>query len=214
MNERDPRSVKVTKRVTFREPIACIMGESPVSTELSMSDETGPCKDPNKRQKSSNDPEASLGPKEESKIEQMRVISNEEKEEEERYGVSTELTLFTDPWTIKKALTPNDLDYLNSLSLNASTVESHIMRFLHENDQRKVHGSGLVVNVYDHDTHSMHKLLLKKWSTDQTYALYNGWRMGFVRRRSLKDGDEIGMYWDRSDSNLHFRVLSRAPTFQ
>lgn len=236
MNERDPRSLKVTPRVTFREPEKVIMemhptsasktrrlldvgssensGESSVSTELCLYDETWPCENPDKRKMSRNDPEGSRGSKENSntELERMRMISNEEKEEEERYGVSTGLTLFADPWTIKKALTTNDLSHLNSLFLNVSTVENHILKYLHENDQRKVHGSGLTVNVFDHDTHSMHKMLLKIWSKSQIYALNAGWRMNFVRIRSLKNEDEIGMYWDPSDSKLHFRLLSRAPT--
>lgn len=34
--------------------------------------------------------------------------------------------------------------------------------------------------------------------------------MYFVRRRGLRKGDEVGLFWDRFASRLNFRVLSRA----
>jgi len=45
----------------------------------------------------------------ERKIARMRNLSYQEKAEDEWYGVSTELTLFKDPWIIKKVLTTSDL---------------------------------------------------------------------------------------------------------
>ncbi|CAF1820383.1 hypothetical protein HID58_059242 [Brassica napus] len=68
----------------------------------------------------------------------MRLLSSEEREEEQQYGVSTELNLFTDPWTIKKELTITDISYLNHLLLNTSTIHHHILRYLPECDRKIV----------------------------------------------------------------------------
>ncbi|WZZ49598.1 hypothetical protein YC2023_049705 [Brassica napus] len=126
----------------------------------------------------------------------MRLLSSEEREEEQQYGVSTELNLFTDPWTIKKELTITDISYLNHLLLNTSTIHHHILRYLPECDRKIVQeGWAFAVDVYDHDTDSTHQMLLRK--CDQV--------------RALKIEDEIGMFWDPFDSKLHFSVLPREP---
>ncbi|CAG7874691.1 unnamed protein product [Brassica rapa] len=142
----------------------------------------------------------------------MRLLSNEEREEEQQYGVSTELNLFTDPWTIKKELTITDISYLNHLLLNTSTIHHHVLRYLPECDRKIVQeGWPLAVDVYDHDTDSTHQMLLRKRSKCLYYVLTGGWFVDFVCRRALKIEDEIGMFWDRFDSTLHFSVLSREP---
>ncbi|EFH41771.1 hypothetical protein ARALYDRAFT_917505 [Arabidopsis lyrata subsp. lyrata] len=112
-----------------------------VSTTLCLSS----CKNPKRKMNSDDDPKVSCRPsdykltKEERKIARMRNLSNEEKAEDEWYGISTELTLF------KRSL--------------------------------------------DHQ---------------------EGWRMYFVRRRGLRKGDKIGLFWDRFASRLHFRVHGAA----
>ncbi|RID61926.1 hypothetical protein BRARA_E01033 [Brassica rapa] len=142
----------------------------------------------------------------------MRLLSNEEREEEQQYGVSTELNLFTDPWTIKKELTITDISYLNHLLLNTSTIHHHVLRYLPECDRKIVQeGWPLAVDVYDHDTDSTHQMLLRKRTKCLYYVLTGGWFVDFVCRRALKIEDEIGMFWDRFDSTLHFSVLSREP---
>ncbi|KAF8046884.1 hypothetical protein N665_3361s0002 [Sinapis alba] len=188
-------------------PVSASETDSDVSTILCLYDPTWP--------KSSDDAKIPCGPFTEEKepsLMKLKLLSNEGREEEEQYGVSTELTLFTDPWTIKKKLTISDRSSQNRLLLNARTVESHLLRYLPEYYQKMVHEGWLTVKVYDHDTYSTHYMLLTKLSNRGSYVLSGGWFTDFVTRRALKKKDEIGMYWDRSDPKLHFCVLSRAPT--
>lgn len=183
------------------------------STKLCLYDNTWPCGNPNKRKRNStDDSEVSCKlTKEERNIARIRFLSNEEREEEERYEVSTELTLFIDPWTIKKVLTTSDLGQLSRLLLQTSPVQDHIIKYFNKDDQNSLQeGLPITFNVYDHDTDSTHELFLKRWATLRCYVLNGGWRMYFVRRRGLRKGDEIGLFWDRFASRLHFRVLSRA----
>ncbi|KAG7564010.1 DNA-binding pseudobarrel domain superfamily [Arabidopsis suecica] len=190
--------------------------KSLVSTTLCLSS----CENPNKRKMNTNDdtkvscrPSDDKSTNEERKIKRMRYLSNEEKAEEEWYGVSTELTLFKDPWIIKKELTNSDLGQLSRLLLHTGPIEDHIIKYLNNDDKNNVQeGLGITVDVYDHDTDSTFELILKRWTTLNSYVLNGGWRMYFIRRRGLRKGDKIGLFWDRFASRLHFRVLSRAST--
>ncbi|CAL9235424.1 unnamed protein product [Arabidopsis halleri] len=180
--------------------------ESLVSLDLCLYDKTWP-HDPNVAY---NKPTS----EEKMNLAWMKTKSNKARKEEERYNVSTELTLLTvaDPWTLKKVMTKCSLGHLKRLVLKESFVHIHILRNLPVDDQMMVQeGSGLPVDVYDHDTDSTHKLLLKKWAKCPRFVLLGGWHRCFVTRRGLKKGDLIGMYWDRSESKIHFCVLSRAP---
>ncbi|XP_010517815.1 PREDICTED: B3 domain-containing protein At2g33720-like [Camelina sativa] len=142
----------------------------------------------------------------------LRFMTDEEQREEVRHNVSTKLTLYTDPWTIKKTLNKSSIGYLNHLFLNGSIVLSDILRYLPISDKRVVEeGPGLAVDVYDEDTDTMHTLVLKKRPRCQSYILGSAWRREFVVRKDLKIGDVIGMYWDPYESKLHFCVLSRSP---
>ncbi|KAJ6694830.1 TRANSCRIPTION FACTOR B3-DOMAIN FAMILY-RELATED [Salix koriyanagi] len=92
----------------------------------------------------------------------------------------------------------------------------HILPFLNEDQTKQVEipnqeRNGLKVWVRDVDTASMHQLVFKRWSTSKSYIFNDGWTKQFVRRRSLVEGDEIGLYWDSEQSILHFSVLCRAP---
>ncbi|KAF2582875.1 hypothetical protein F2Q68_00001360 [Brassica cretica] len=214
-------------------PISASETDCLVSTTLCLYDPTWP--------KSSDDTKISCVPRgntgteeKENSLMKLKLLSNEGRQEEEQYGVSTELTLFTDPWTIKKKLTISDRrqeeeQYGVSTELtlftdpwtikkkltisDRSRQNSHIMRYLPEVSQKMVQeGSGLTVDVYDHNTHTTHQMLLMKLTRRGSYVLSGGWLMDFVIRRALKTKDEIGIYWDLSDSKLHFCVLSRAPT--
>ncbi|VVA95771.1 unnamed protein product [Arabis nemorensis] len=145
------------------------------------------------------------------KMKEMRFLSKEQREEEKLYGVTTELTLFTDPWIIKKEMKITDIRI--QLSLSKPIVESYILKYLSEDDQKNKFRQGsseVTVNVYDTDTHTTHKMLLR--SGMNRYCLKKSWRSDFVNRRGLKIGDEVGFFWDHSRSTLNFRVLSRAIT--
>ncbi|KAH0889441.1 hypothetical protein HID58_051870, partial [Brassica napus] len=124
-------------------PISASETDCLVSTTLCLYDPTWP--------KSSDDTKISCGPRgntgteeKENSLMKLKLLSNEGRQEEEQYGVSTELTLFTDPWTIKKKLTISDRSRQNCLLLNPRSVHSHIVRYLPEVSQKMVQeGSGV-----------------------------------------------------------------------
>ncbi|KAL7165384.1 hypothetical protein ACSBR2_041132 [Camellia fascicularis] len=126
-------------------------------------------------------------------------------------GVSTKLKLFEDPWKIKKTLTSSNVMniFVGSCCLRGA-VDKHIMavwggeRVEHVNNMR-----GERVVVWDYDTGSEHELVFKKWHTSKSFVLVDNWVTRFVRRRELRDGDEIGLFWDASNSRFGFRVLAR-----
>lgn len=108
---------------------------------------------------------------------------------------------------MKKILNKSDIG--TKLFLDKYFVEDYIQKHLPIEDGQKIleNEPGIKVTVYDHDTHSTHELRLV---FRQTYRLQTGWKDEFVLRRGLHKGDQIGLFWDRSDSKLHFSVLSRA----
>ena len=138
--------------------------------------------------------------------------------EERSLGVSTRLSLsHHDPFTIKKKMKPSDLGNLCRLLVPSDFAEKHILPFLNTDQASQVVGvvnqetnRGLKVSVWDMNTGSMHHLVFKRWSTSRSYIFNDGWTKQFVRRRSLVEGDEIGLYWDSDQSILHFSVLCRA----
>ncbi|CAA7036968.1 unnamed protein product [Microthlaspi erraticum] len=167
-----------------------------VSTAFCLHDETWPCGN-------REYPKVTCVPREDETTEQeeprnVKELSKEQEEPEER-----------DPWVIKKKL--SKIDVCNRVNLSVYGVERHILRHLFKYEQKRVlEGDGIMVNVYDDDTHTSHKLRLRKWSFNETCCLTDRWRTDFVNRRSLKVGDEIGLFWDRFHSTLHFRVVSSA----
>ncbi|XP_024016547.1 putative B3 domain-containing protein At1g78640 [Eutrema salsugineum] len=128
--------------------------------------------------------------------------------EEERNVVSTKRPLVKAvPVIIKKILTENDIR--GYFYLNEGDVESHILRYLSEDDQKNKlrQGDGIDVNVYDHDTRTTHRMLLVRSKANHPhYRLKYSWYFDFVERRGLKIGDEVELFWD---SKFHIRVLSR-----
>ncbi|KAL1205711.1 putative B3 domain-containing protein [Cardamine amara subsp. amara] len=131
-------------------------------------------------------------------IEEMKIISKEQKEKEEQH------------WTIKKELTQSDVNYLTCrrLTLGRRSVEEHILKHLPPEDAQKIDRGkpGLKVKVYDNDTDTTQELLL---AFQRSYVLKDGWYTNFIKRRGLREREEIGLFWDLSDSKLHFSVLSR-----
>ncbi|KAG6718027.1 hypothetical protein I3842_04G130400 [Carya illinoinensis] len=118
-------------------------------------------------------------------------------------------TAMEDPWKIKKTLTESDLGNMSRLLLKTTWVRHHVLPFLDTDIIREVESEGIRINVWDHDFQSAHELVLKKWKTSKSYVLINMWHKDFVNRRNLKKGDVVGLYWDPSDSMLHFSVLLR-----
>lgn len=129
-----------------------------------------------------------------------KFISKEQKENDEEQH-----------WTIKKELTKSDVadNTCRRLTLARSSVEEHILKHLPPEDSQKLDRGkpGITVKVYDHDTETEHELCL---AFQRSYVLKDGWVKKFIERRGLKEGDEVGLFWERSAFKLHFSVLSRA----
>ncbi|KAG7587521.1 DNA-binding pseudobarrel domain superfamily [Arabidopsis thaliana x Arabidopsis arenosa] len=146
----------------------------------------------------------------------FRVLSRATKkppaEEKKQAGISTEpSTLYT--WTIEKTLTESDVNHLNRLMVGNSDAESHIMRHLSTDVQQTIQkGKKFNVKAYDHDTDTEHDMVFLRYvETTNNYVFNRGWAKEFVRRRDLKQGDKIGLFWGNVDSRLHFCVLQRNP---
>ncbi|XP_030931232.1 B3 domain-containing protein At2g33720-like [Quercus lobata] len=124
--------------------------------------------------------------------------------------VSTELKLgLYDPWVMKKKITVSDIDSLSRLLIAKDLVKEHI---LPQWDTSFIEGikDGIAVAVWDFDTKTEHQLRFKQWSSNGSYVFNGMWNQDFVSRRQLKVGDEIGLFWDQSNSRLNFSVLNRA----
>ncbi|KAK6258126.1 hypothetical protein SCA6_012600 [Theobroma cacao] len=127
--------------------------------------------------------------------------------EEARMLELTELRLGLDPYCIKKTLTGSDLGNMSRLMLAAECIEYHVFPFWNA-DQRAKLKEGLSVSVWDGDTQTEHELVFKRWNK-RANVLIKNWVKDFVRRRELKLGDEIGLYWDSCNSRFQFAVLNR-----
>ncbi|MED6171530.1 hypothetical protein PIB30_041508 [Stylosanthes scabra] len=116
-----------------------------------------------------------------------------------RWGCSTSLELYDNPWKIKKKLTASDLGKLNRLLFGSDLLENLMVPVLSEEAQREVEcGMGTPIRVWDVDTMSMHHLILKRWASFKNYVLIGKWNKDFVRRRELKKVDVVGLHWDSS----------------
>ncbi|XP_021901976.1 putative B3 domain-containing protein At1g78640 [Carica papaya] len=147
-----------------------------------------------------------------SKISAMKHYTIEEEKKETEKGVCTKLSLYTDPWKIKKNLTRSDLGDLCRLLVKTSLIKNHVLSLLSEEIVTKVESTeGAKVNVLDQDTMTEHELVFKHWVSSKSYIFIGKWGKDFVRRRELREGDEIGLYWDNYTSRFIFHVLNRAP---
>ncbi|KAK4603540.1 hypothetical protein RGQ29_012167 [Quercus rubra] len=142
-------------------------------------------------------------------IKRMRLNSHKVEKGKGPNGVSLELKLGLDPWVIKKRIQLSDIGHLARLLLAADLVKGHI---LPQWDARRIEGikNGVRVSVWDCDTKSEHQLIFKQWPSNGCYVLNEKWTTDFVWRRALKKGDEIGLYWDQSNSRFNFSILNRA----
>ncbi|XP_062146077.1 B3 domain-containing protein At2g33720-like [Alnus glutinosa] len=123
--------------------------------------------------------------------------------------VSLELKLVVDPWVIKKTIETSDLGDLSRLLLARDGVKKHILPQWDANRIESLH-EGVQVCVWDRDTKSEHQLVFKRWPSNGSYVLIGKWKKEFVERRVLNKGDEIGLYWDQTNSRFNFRILNRA----
>ncbi|XP_004498069.1 putative B3 domain-containing protein At1g78640 [Cicer arietinum] len=120
------------------------------------------------------------------------------------WGYSTNLMLYDDPWKIKKVLQESDLD--DTLLLPKDLAEELVLPVLGAGADLE---EGALVRICDFDTNSMHVLIIKRLVSSGHYAFSDNWVQDFVRRRGLKEGDEIGFHWDPYNEHFDFSVLFR-----
>jgi hypothetical protein len=112
------------------------------------------------------------------------------------------------PRAMKKRIETSDIGDSCRLLLPKKWVQEHILGLW---DARRI-ASGIPVAVWDFDTKSEHELIFKYWpSGSGSYVLNRNWTEEFVKRRSLKKGDEIGLYWDPANSRFIFSLLNPTP---
>jgi hypothetical protein len=119
------------------------------------------------------------------------------------------VSLGVDLWAIKKMITTSDIGDSSRLLLATDGVERHILPLWDANRKESLH-EGVQVCVWDCDTKSEHQLVFKRWASNGSYVLIGKWIKEFVKRRVLNKGDEIGLYWDETNSRFNFRILNRA----
>ncbi|XP_052171677.1 putative B3 domain-containing protein At1g78640 [Diospyros lotus] len=146
------------------------------------------------------------------RLRSFRFYSVEEEIEERRLGISTKLKLFEDPWRIKKVLQESDVNNLCRLMLSKRLVENHILPLWEVEGAAmvEIEEGGRRVTIWDMDTDSTHELVFKRWRLNRSYVFTDNWMVKFVRRRGLRRGDEIGLFWDIARLRFCFRVLARA----
>ncbi|KAJ1432385.1 DNA-binding barrel domain superfamily [Sesbania bispinosa] len=111
-------------------------------------------------------------------------------EVDRRWGYSTELMLYDDPWKIKKILKESYLGNMSRLLLGRDLAQELVLPVLGADTDLD---NGTQVSIWDVDTNSMHSLLFKRWVSSRSYVFIGSWVQDFVIRRALKKGDEIGL---------------------
>lgn len=110
------------------------------------------------------------------------------------------------PWECRKVLTASDVGRLGGLVLSREHVQRHWgLDWDGINHRRQV-----PITMRDVDTQSEYVVHLRRYSIGENFILHNNWVRDFVIRRDLKEGDTIGMFWNRSSSSICFSVLIRA----
>ncbi|KAJ1432374.1 DNA-binding barrel domain superfamily [Sesbania bispinosa] len=125
-------------------------------------------------------------------------------EVDRRWGYSTELMLYDDPWKIKKILKESDLGNMSRLLLGRDLAQELVLPVLGADTDLD---NGTQVSIWDVDTNSVHSLLFKRWVSSRSYVFIGSWVQDFVIRRALKKGDEIGLHWDPYNNHFNFSIL-------
>ncbi|XP_074263939.1 uncharacterized protein LOC141586548 [Silene latifolia] len=113
-------------------------------------------------------------------------------------------------WTVRKVLTASDCNAQHRLLIKKELMTSCIIPQLDEASRLLIDTpDGLRVTVFDVDMGVELKLTLKKWPSSQVCGLMNNWKRDFVNRRGLIPGDEVGIYWDKSNNRFLFSVLCK-----
>lgn len=146
------------------------------------------------------------------RIRGFSMYSRKDVEEEMCLGVLTKLKLrYLYPCDFKKVLTISDCNNLCRLMVPKEVVEEHIFKYWHEDTvQVAKNPNGLWVKVWDCDTKTEHRMRFKRWKSNLSYVFGQNWKPDFVKRRKLRGGDVIGMFWDSRDFRFGFRVLAKS----
>ncbi|CAI0417308.1 unnamed protein product [Linum tenue] len=119
-------------------------------------------------------------------------------------------------WTIRKVLTKSDTNDCSRLLIANDLARQHVFPYLTAEAAERVESGGCKaegaadVVVWDVDTGSEHRLQFRRWNSTRGYVFNNEWTGGFVRRRELKEGDEVGLCFDGRRGRFVFSVLKRA----
>ncbi|KAJ8634163.1 hypothetical protein MRB53_027499 [Persea americana] len=114
-------------------------------------------------------------------------------------------------WHIVKTLTTSDIGHLCRLLLNQDHIATLHFHWNPVEVQNISQGEKVQVLIKDADTgFSEHRVVICRWPSNGMYVVQSGWRPGFVVRRGLKAGDEIGLSWNSEESCFLFSVLRRA----
>ncbi|KAK8331098.1 hypothetical protein V6Z11_A10G052000 [Gossypium hirsutum] len=109
--------------------------------------------------------------------------------------IPTEVRHHDDPWCIKKKLYTSDLGNMSRLILPSELVESRILSHWNTDQLAQIE-EGLPVLIWDCDTRTEHEMKFKRWKNGANVLIKN-WITQFVKRRELKQGDEIEEKYDR-----------------
>ncbi|KAK8518408.1 hypothetical protein V6N13_027884 [Hibiscus sabdariffa] len=147
---------------------------------------------------------SSTGKKSRVEVETMRMA------DQLRLGLG--LGLGHDPWCIKKKLFVSDISHMARLLVPKRLVQSDILPHWNADQLAQIKG-GLQVSFLDCDTNTQYDgIQFKQWREGEgPYVFIKKWT-AIVKARELEIDDEIGLYWDTSNSRFNFSVLNRAPT--
>ncbi|KAM7531294.1 hypothetical protein LguiB_034704 [Lonicera macranthoides] len=146
------------------------------------------------------------------RIRRFGEYTHDEEEEEMRLGILTKLKLEAlDPWEFKKVLMKSDCNILCRLMVPKREVRKIYEKWDPKTIKKIESGKGEEFKVRDYDTETDHSLIFEKLLSSKSYVFNKNWSRDFMRRRELKEGDEIGMFWDKWNSRFGFSVLVRAP---
>ncbi|RAL48154.1 hypothetical protein DM860_005578 [Cuscuta australis] len=114
---------------------------------------------------------------------------------------------FKSRW-VRKRLTDSDVNTSSRLLVSKEEiVNKHVLPSLSQEQRGECHSlEGLKVKMCDVDTRSKHKLVFKQWRSG-SYVLTSNWRVHFVERRGLKEGDIIELLWDSKNLRFFFRKI-------
>lgn len=110
-----------------------------------------------------------------------------------------------DKYTIKKQLQSSDIkQQQNRLLIPVEDVMGRIKNFLNPEQNWYVEessGINVIIKDLDNTPPLLHQLNFVRWSSG-SYVFQSNWMTNFVKRKYLKEGDEIKMHWIPEESQF------------